>query len=162
VERYADPGDTARQGEPLLRMYDPATLRLEAAVRETVAATLKKGQHLMVEIDAVNKKYKAVVDEIVPSADPGSRSFLVKVSLSDGSRLYPGMFGRLLIPIGDIEKIYIPQTAVTHVGQLDFVMTKTDQGPARRYVRLGEKGPDNRIQVVSGLSPGDIIIIAEE
>jgi RND family efflux transporter MFP subunit len=33
VERYADPGDTARQGEALLRMYDPATLRLEALAR---------------------------------------------------------------------------------------------------------------------------------
>jgi RND family efflux transporter MFP subunit len=162
VERYADPGDTARQGEPLLRMYDPATLRLEASVRETVASRLKKGQRLKVEIDAVNRQYEAVVDEIVPSADPGSRSFLVKVGLSGGSHLYPGMFGRLLIPIGDIEKLYIPQAAVTHIGQLDFVIVKTDQGPARRYVRLGETGSDNRIAVVSGLAPGDKIIIAEK
>ena len=162
VERYADPGDTARQGEPLLRMYDPATLRLEASVRETVASKLKKGRRLKVEIDAVNRQYEAVVDEIVPSADPGSRSFLVKVGLSGGSHLYPGMFGRLLIPIGDIEKLYIPQAAVTHIGQLDFVIVKTDQGPARRYVRLGEKGADNRIAVVSGLAPGDKIIVAEK
>ena len=162
VERYGDPGDTARQGEPLLRMYDPDTLRLEASVRETVASMLKKGQRLTVKIDAVNRQFPAVVDEIVPSADPGSRSFLVKVSLTGGPHLYPGMFGRLLISIGDIEKIYIPQAAVTHIGQLDFVITKTDQGPARRYVRLGEKGPDNRIQVVSGLAPGDKIIVAEK
>ena len=162
VERYADPGDTARQGEPLLRMYDPDTLRLEASVRESIASMLKKGQDLTVEIDAVNRQFPAVVDEIVPSADPGSRSFLIKVSLTGGLHLYPGMFGRLLIPIGDIEKIYIPQAAVTHIGQLDFVIAKTDQGPARRYVRLGEKGSDNRIQVISGLAPGDSIFIAEK
>jgi RND family efflux transporter MFP subunit len=159
VERYADPGDTARQGEPLLRMYDPNTLRLEASVRESVASKLKNGQHLKVDVDAVNKQFDAVVDEIVPSADPGSRSFLVKVSLTGGSHLYPGMFGRLLIPIGETQKIYIPRTAVISIGQLDFVMVKTDQGPARRYVRLGEKGPGNRVQVISGLAPGDKIIV---
>lgn len=158
VERYADPGDTARQGEALLRMYDPDTLRLEASVRESIASKLVKKQSLIAEIDALNKQYTAVVDEIVPSADPGSRSFLVKVSLTGGSGLYPGMFGRLLIPIGQIEKIYIPAGAVTHVGQLDFIIVKTEQGPVRRYVRLGERRSDDRIEVISGLSPGEQIL----
>lgn len=159
VERLADPGDTARSGEPLLRMYDPGTLRLEASVRESVASKLSKGQALTAEIDALQKRYPVVVDEIVPSADPGSRSFLVKVSLADGTGLYPGMFGRLMIPIGQAEKVFIPVKAVTRVGQLDFVIVKTDQGAVRRYVRLGERSPDNRVEVVSGLVPGDQIFI---
>ena len=162
VERLGDPGDTAIQGEPLLRMYDPATLRLEANVRESVASKLAKDQHLTVEIDALNKKYSVVVDEIVPSADPGSRSFLVKVRLTDGSGLYPGMFGRLMIPIGKVEKIYIPVEAVTHVGQLDFVVVKTEQGAVRRYVRLGETGADDHIEVISGLTAGETVWIASQ
>ena len=60
VERLADPGDTARSGEPLLRMYDPATLRLEASVRESVASKLAKGQQLSAEIDALKKQYPVV------------------------------------------------------------------------------------------------------
>ncbi len=140
VERYADPGDTARPGVPVLRLYDPATLRLESSVRESVASKLKENQTLIAEIDALDKRYDGLVDEIVPSADPGSRTFLVKVSLTGGAGLYPGMFGRLLIPIGKIEKIYIPTAAVTQVGQLDFVIVKTAQGAVRRYVRLGSRG----------------------
>lgn len=159
VERLADPGDTARQGEPLLRMYDPTTLRLEASVRESVASKLAKGQQLSAEIDALKKQYPVVVDEIVPSADPGSRSFLVKVSLADGSGLYPGMFGRLMIPIGQTEKIIIPLAAVTRVGQLDFVTVKTDQGPVRRYVRPGQRSPEKRVEIISGLKAGDHILI---
>ena len=159
VERLADPGDTARRGEPLLRMYDPTTLRLEASVRESVASKLAKGQQLSAEIDALKKQYPVVVDEIVPSADPGSRSFLVKVSLADGTGLYPGMFGRLMIPIGQTEKIAIPLAAVTRVGQLDFVTVKTDQGPVRRYVRLGERSPENRVEIISGLKAGEHILI---
>jgi RND family efflux transporter MFP subunit len=159
VERYADPGDTARPGVPVLRLYNPATLRLEASVRESVASKLKENQNLAAEIDALDKRYDGVVDEIVPSADPGSRTFLVKVSLTADPGLYPGMFGRLLIPIGQIEKIYIPISAVTHVGQLDFVIVKTEQGAVRRYVRLGQPGLDERIEVISGLKAGEQVII---
>ena len=162
VERLADPGDTARPGEPLLRMYDPATLRLDASVRESVASKLAKGQSLFAEIDALKKRYPVVVDEIVPSADPGSRSFLVKVSLTDGSGLYPGMFGRLMIPIGQVDKVFIPLAAVTRVGQLDFVVVKTQQGAVRRYVRLGQPGPDERVEIISGLKAGDQIIITKQ
>ena len=161
VERYADPGDTARQGVPVLRLYNPATLRLEASVRESVASRLKENQLLTAEIDALDKRYKGVVDEIVPSVDPGSRTFLVKVSLTGGSGLYPGMFGRLLIPIGQIEKIYIPYDAVTQVGQLDFVMVNTEQGAVRRYVRLGERDSGERIAVISGLQAGEQILIVK-
>ena len=161
VERYADPGDTARQGVPVLRLYDPATLRLESNVRESVASGLQENQHLTVEIDAVKKRYDGVVDEIVPSADPGSRTFIVKVSLSGGAGLYPGMFGRLLIPIGYVERIYIPAAAVTHVGQLDFVIVKTEQGADRRFVRLADRGPGDRIEVVSGLKAGEQVLVAK-
>jgi RND family efflux transporter MFP subunit len=161
VERYADPGDTARPGVPVLRLYNPATLRLEASVRESVASKLKENQNLTVEIDALDKRYGGVVDEIVPSADPGSRTFLVKVSLTGDVGLYPGMFGRLLIPIGHIKKIYIPITALTQVGQLDFVIVKTEQGAVRRYVRLGERGADERVEVVSGLKAGEQVLIKQ-
>ena len=158
VERYAEPGDTAIQGKPLLRLYDPASLRLEASVRESVASKLSKAQRLTTEIDAINKAFASVLDEIVPSADPGSRSFLVKVDLKGELGLFPGMFGRLLIPMGQTKKIYIPIEAVTHVGQLDFVIVKTEKGSTRRYVRLGAVR-DDRVQVVSGLAPGEEILV---
>jgi RND family efflux transporter MFP subunit len=159
VERYADPGDAARQGEPLLRMYDPSTLRLEASVRESVASKLTKGRRLSVKIDALARQYESVVDEIVPSADPGSRSFLVKVSFGGGSGLYPGMFGRLLIPIGKTNRVYIPARAVTRVGQLAFVLVKSEQGPVRRYVRPGARTSGERVEIISGLTRGEVIII---
>jgi len=161
VERYADPGDTARPGVPVLRLYNPDTLRLEASVRESVASKLKENQNLIAEIDALDKRYDGVVDEIVPSADPGSRTFLVKVSLTGDTGLYPGMFGRLLIPIGQIDKTYIPIAAVTHVGQLDFVIVRTEQGAVRRYVRLGQRGPDEQIEVVSGLKAGEQVLMKQ-
>jgi RND family efflux transporter MFP subunit len=159
VDRYADAGDTARQGEPVLRMYDPLSLRLEANVRESIASTLRKDAALTVRVDALEKEFPATVDEIVPSADPGSRSFLVKAALPSERDLYPGMFGRLLIPVGTVERVYVPERAVTEVGQLTFLMVRTDRGPERRYVRLGFRSKEDLVEVISGLAPGEAVLL---
>ena len=50
---------------------------------------------------------------------------------------------------------------VTTVGQLDFVHLKSDQGPIRRYVRLGARTPQDQVEVISGLTPGEEILIPE-
>ncbi len=62
---------------------------------------------------------------------------------------------------GSNTKIYIAIAAVTHVGQLDFVIVKTEQGAVCRYVRLGQRGPDERIEVASGLKAGEQVLIAK-
>jgi hypothetical protein len=48
------------------------------------------------------------------------------------------------------------------VGQLDFVTVKTKQGPVRRYVRLGQPSVDDRVEIISGLSPGEQILITKQ
>ena len=81
VDRFAEPGDTASPGQKLLSLYNPFSLRIEARVREHLALSLQNGQELDVEVPAVGKLFSASVEEIVPAADPGSRSFLVRAIL---------------------------------------------------------------------------------
>lgn len=157
IDRFADPGDTAIAGTPLLRIYDPEQLRLEANVRESLASRLERGQPLVARIDALDQQFEVTVDEIVPSADPGSRSFVVKVNLPTRPNLYPGMFGRLLIRTGRRETLYVPQQAIAQFGQLNFVHLVTDQGVVRRYIRTGRAAKD-QVEVLSGLKPGEKIV----
>jgi len=159
IDRFADPGDTVMPGEPLLKVYDPRDLRLEANVRESLAAGLKRGEELVVRIDALGEEFPVVVDEIVPLADPGSRSFVVKVSLPARPNLYPGMFGRLLIPSGITKRFYIPARAIARLGQLEFVRVVGDDGIVRRYVRTGIQRDDGWVEVLSGLEPGEKLIL---
>lgn len=158
IERFADPGDTATPGTPLMRIYDPENLRLEANVRESLASELNRGRELTVHIDALDQEFSAMVDEIVPSADPGSRSFVVKVMLPAQPNLYPGMFGRLLIPSGTTKRLHIPTQAIARVGQLEFVIVLTDEGAIRRYIRTGIQ-TDEHTEVLSGLAPGERVIL---
>ena len=161
IDRLAEPGDTARQGQALLQMYDPAAIRVEANVRESLSGHLRRGQNLEVRVDSLNQTFDAMVEEIVPTADPGSRSVLVKAALPETAGLYPGMFARLLIPTGTSRKLYIPRRAILPAGQLNIVMVKTSQGPTRRFIRLGMPEGD-KIAVLSGLKEGEEVYLDDD
>ena len=159
IHRMVEPGDTATPGSPLLHLYQPGSLRLEAHVRESLAAGLSTGDRLEVRIDALDRTLPAIVDETVPAADPGSRSFVVKAVIPSRSELYPGMFGRLLIPTGTVEHVSIPAAALRRVGQLEYVLVADDTGASRRYIRTGVASHDGRIEVLSGLRPGEQVVL---
>ena len=159
IERFADPGDTATPGMALVKIYNPKLLRLDAQVRESLAAGIHVGDTLEATIDALQKTLPVTVDEIVPSADPASRSVTVKALLPTHESLYPGMFGRLLIPTGSTEKIYIPANAISQMGQLEFVEVMEDGRAARRYIRSGGKNAEGQVEVLSGLRAGEVILV---
>jgi membrane fusion protein, multidrug efflux system len=161
VDRLAEPGDIAQPGVPLLVLYDPQSLRLEAPVMENLAVKLKIGDVLPVHIDALERDVEARVDEIVPQAEAASRSFLVKVALTDAEGLYEGMFGRLRIPSGIRRHLCLPVAAIQPLGQLQFVDVVTEDGETleRRFITTGRLGSPYQIEVLSGLEAGDRVVL---
>lgn len=160
VDRLAEPGDTARPGEPLLVLYDVRTLRIEAPVPESLAVRLSIGQTLGVHVDALNRDIEATVSEIVPQAEAASRTFLVKASLADVEGMYEGMFARLLIPAGSRRHLCLATSAVETVGQLEFVEVVRDDGTIeRRLVKTGRVGIPGRVEVLSGVRAGERVVI---
>ncbi len=159
VDRLAEPGDMAAPGRPLLSVYDSTALRLEAPVRELLATTLSVGDKLQVRIDALELTLEGTIDEIVPEAEASSRSFLVKVGIPKHEGLYSGMFGRLLIPAGERQRVCMPVAALQQVGQLAFVSV-VDQGRVeRRLVKTGEHSERGFIEVLSGVAPGETVLL---
>jgi len=158
VDRFAEPGDTAQPGVKLLSLYNPLSLRVEAQVREQLALTLTHGQTIEIELPSVNKIIQGEIEEIVPAANTGSRSFLIKARITYHENLLPGMYARMLIPAGEQTKLTIPVDSVAHVGQLDFVWLNVDGEIQRRFVRLG-KEKNGMITVVSGLMAGDKVLM---
>lgn len=158
VDRFAEPGDTAQPGGKLLALYNPLSLRVEARVREHLALGLEVGLPLQVEIPSLNKIVDAIIEERVPAADPGSRSFLVKVGVSFDGDMLPGMYARLLVPSGKVGQLLIPADRVVHVGQLDLVWVLQDGHISRRFVRVGQPANDGQIEILAGLAEGDLVL----
>ncbi len=157
-EKRADPGDLASPGKPLLGLFDPAQLRLEALIEERLLWTLKLKDDVHVYIDALGKSVTGQVSEIVPAVDPSTRTGTVKIDLPESSGVRPGMFGRARIPIAKRPAVVVPRSAVVHRGQLDIVFAVADEGGAKRarlrLVRIGEETGDpgaRKVEVLSGL-----------
>lgn len=151
IDRLAEPGDTTTPGQPLLRLYDPNALRVEAPVRESLALDLKTGDILRIEISALEELLSGPIDEIVPYAEPGARTLLVKVRLPSDARVFAGMFARIAVPAGERARLLIPEDAVKRIGQLKFVTVVQDGQTERRMITTGERTVDGRLEILSGL-----------
>tara|TARA_R110000772_G_scaffold236733_1_gene348483 strand:- start:36771 stop:37832 length:1062 start_codon:yes stop_codon:yes gene_type:complete len=160
VDRFAEPGDTAAPGTRLLSLYNPLSLRAEASVREQLAVRLDVGQTVPVSLPALDSRVSGSIEEIVPAAEPGSRSFLVKIRLPYDDRLLPGLYARIEVPAGSEQRIRVPESLLARVGQLWVADVAGPEGPERRFLRVGKRDIDGRVEVVAGLEPGDRVLPA--
>jgi RND family efflux transporter MFP subunit len=160
IEKFIEEGDLAQPGRPLVNLYDPLRLQLEAAVPERIAVGLSVGDVVEVEIEAIGFRGEARISEIVPQAAAVSRSMLVKVTGACPPGVYSGMFGRLLIPRDHTQRLLVPHEAVRRVGQLTMLDVLDDAGRIeRRLVRLGETD-QQQVEVLAGIAEGERVLVA--
>jgi len=159
VRRMVDPGDMVTPGQPLFTIETPAEPELHAVVAESLVAQMEPEQTLDVRIDAIGQTLQGKVREIVPQADPRTRTLLVKVSLPAEAGLISGQFGTLAIPTGTYQAIVVPSRAIHKIGQLQLVSVLDDKGvPHRRFVTLGRSHKD-MVEVLSGLRAGELVVV---
>jgi HlyD family secretion protein len=158
AEKMAEAGDVAVPGKPLLLLHDPRQLRLEAAVAEELAPRLESGAPVTVHVDALEKTFATRIDEIIPRADPLTRTVAVRASLPAGEGLQPGMFGTLTFPAGSVRVLSIPRRALRRIGQLESVEVLTQNGPRSRHVQTGVVR-DDQVEVLAGLEAGERVLL---
>jgi RND family efflux transporter MFP subunit len=156
TEKKADPGTLASPGLPIFTVEDLGHYRLEATVNENDLRHVQMGEQVRVVVDALETtELKGKVVQIVPAADRGSRSFLVKIELPADTRLRSGLFGRAQFSRGKRSSLLISQTAVVERGQLQAVYVLDPNKIANlRYVTLG-KTTGAEVEVLAGLQEGE-------
>jgi RND family efflux transporter MFP subunit len=158
VRKLAEIGDLATPARPLLELEDPANLRLEADVPETLIDRVHMGAELAVHIASIERELTGTVAEIAPSADPSSRTFLAKIDLPAEPALRVGQFGRASIAVGESAALRVPAAAVLRRGQLETAFV-VEQGRARlRLVRTGKVVGDD-VELLAGIDPGETIVV---
>ena len=157
VARYADPGDVAAPGMPILVLEDLERRDAVLAVPADLAAGLQRGMKLRVAA-ADGRTAQAPIRAISAGADPMTRTVEVRAELPADWPTGVSVTG--LVPAGMFDGVAIPRSAVIRRGQLTGVKVLTDDGVAVRWIRLGRTvDNDERVQVLSGLEPGDRIVL---
>jgi len=159
AQRFADPGDMAVPGKPVVVIQDVHTLRLETRIPARCAAGLTVGREVEVRFDVPARAVAARIEEIAPTADPQSRTQLIKAALPAALESQPGAFGTLRAPCGTHVALLIPTGAVIRKGQLEMVRVLEEGTPRLRNIKTGATYDDHS-EVLSGLHAGEQVLVS--
>lgn len=156
TSKRVEVGDLATPGTPLFTV-EGGGYRLEADVPESEVGWVKRDSRIRVVVDALGGQLAGRVAEIVPAADPRTRTLIVKIDHPSGTPVQSGLSGRAWFPTGARQALLIPAAALMERGQLRYVFV-VEKGMARlRLVTTGQADGD-RVEVLSGLQPGDRVV----
>ncbi len=157
--KTANTGEMASPGRPLLKVVDDGELRLLATVKESDMAGMVKGNTVKVGFDALSgKQISGSISEVIPAADPATRTFNVKIHLPRTPGLLPGMFGRAYLPSGMRKAVLVPDASIVGREGVQGVFVVTPDNTLRfQVVRLGENN-NGMTEVSSGLSGGETVV----
>lgn len=158
TKKWADVGDLATPGKPLIDIEDPSMLQLEADVPEAIASRIQQDARLAVRVDSVKGELAGTVREIAPTADPASRTFRVKLDLPQTAGVMSGQFARLVVPVGESTSVRVPASAVVLRGQLEILFVVANQRAQLHLVKTGRKIGDE-VEILAGLEAGESVVV---
>lgn len=159
--RHVDPGAMASPGVPLLEIDRAGALQLQVPLDESLLQRVKIGGMIGANVPSASPQpFRARIAEIVPAADPGSHTFLVKLDLPPSPALRSGMYGAAAIGGCSQKTLAIPQDAVVKHGSLASVwVVDASHIASLRYVTLGANLGQN-IEILSGLGVGESVVLS--
>jgi RND family efflux transporter MFP subunit len=160
TRKFADVGDLAMPGKPLMEIEAPSSLRFEADLPEAILDRVKLGAKMKVKVASAPKPLEAMVSEIAPVADAVSRTFQVKLDLPSTVGLRTGQFGRVSVPVAETRLLLLPKDAVVKRGQMELIFVAKDEHATLRLVKTG-KVLDGGVEILSGLEEGELVIISD-
>jgi RND family efflux transporter MFP subunit len=161
VETMVEVGDLAAPGRPLVRVESLEGQQMWLNVRQNDIGRVSVGDQLEMRLDAREDlgTISGRIQEITPSADPGTYTFIVKVGLGQID-VPSGFSGRATISGDTTDRLIVPLGALHRRGGLELVIVRAADGSARtRAVTTGSTIDDNRVEILSGLDAGESVVV---
>ncbi|MEW6491563.1 MAG: efflux RND transporter periplasmic adaptor subunit [Cyanobacteriota bacterium] len=161
AERNARVGDVTSPSQPLFQIIDKGRLQLLLKVPETQLPQIRPGQKVKITSDTDRKlNLTGTVREIDPLVNE-SRMATVKVDLSAADALKPGMFLQAAITTSSASGLTLPAKAMlpqADGSSIVYQLQKDDTVKAQP-VQVGEILSGEQVEIKSGLSAGDRIVV---
>jgi len=159
TQRSVDSGSVVMPGTPLMVVEDTAHFRLEASLPEELFSKIRRGEETPVA--TTRGQVQGRVGEVVPAADPASRTFLVKVDLPSNVSCQSGEYATAMFPVEEAKMLSVPRAALVEHGELEGVYVVNSQGSVEyRLIKAGKAWAE-RIEVLSGLNQGDRVAVTQ-
>ncbi len=165
IDLSAAPGEFAKSldnSNPLCTIADLSSVWAVGDVYEKDFASLTVGDSAEVTVNAYPGLTRhGRITAIGSALDTTTRTLKVRVVLANpGTRLKPDMFAVIRAVRAVRASVVVPEAAVVREGSSAFVYVQTSPGHfARRAVTLGRDAEGHQQEVVSGLAPGDTVVV---
>ena len=165
---YVAPGDLAGTKSPLIELLDVSSFLLRFTMPEAIA-----GAHaldpksscdscpILVTLDAYpGKTYRAKVARVYPEIDRQTRHRLVEAKILEKVNLASGMFARIKVSVQNVpDALSVPTEAVITTLSSDQAVVIVKEGKAVRVKVSTGIVQGDRTQILSGLQPGDQVVV---
>jgi multidrug efflux system membrane fusion protein len=160
----AEPGQVVTAGTPIVRIAQDGARDVVFSVPEDKVAAIVPGSTVRVQLWASNSRMKATVHEVAASADPVTRTFLVKAALDAKDAPALGSTVAVLpqaLQRGTTPVIKLPTSAFRQDGRTSavWVLDPTQMTVALQPVQIAT-ADGNDVVVASGLQPGMQVVVA--
>ena len=155
-------GEMASPGVGVVRIVNLSNLKVMAKVSDTYAASVKKGDEVIVKFPDLKKEYKAKISFVSTTVDPLSRTFTIEANLPSAKEIKPNMMAQIQINDATSKNaLAIDQNFVqsTEKGNVVYVaVTEGNKKVAKaKEVKTG-LSYNGKIEILEGLTAGDQLI----
>ncbi len=163
--RHVEVGQWIKQGDPVAELVQLDPLFVRVYVPESVISRIRVGDTAAVTFDALGGGADAgevtgKIEQILPSADPSSRTFPVKILLPNpGMKIWPGFFARAMITSRALGSGFlVPRDAIVSGGNRHHVVAAREGKAVLVPVKLGP-GSGERVSVTGELKASDVVVV---
>lgn len=139
-QRMAQTGERLGVDSKIVEIVDLSRLEIEASLSAAESLQVAIGQRAELRVEGLSQTLAAQVVRINPSAQAGSRSVLVYLSLPSVPGLRQGMFAQGSLGTSSVRLLALPISSVRTDKPQPYVQINSQQRIAHRSVQLGVRG----------------------
>jgi multidrug efflux pump subunit AcrA (membrane-fusion protein) len=155
-----------QSGRPLLTLYDPAALRVAAAIPQVAVARSGSAFAPQAEIPGLAaSRVKPLRVQLLPTVDVASQTLELRLDLPPDTGATPGMFARAWLPgpgpgaSSEEARLFVPSQALVRRSELAAVyVIGRDGKPLLRQVRPG-RSEGSQVEILSGVAAGERVAL---
>ena len=158
--RNVSPGELVEAGDDLIEIIDLTPVKVDFTIPERHFAQLKSGQTINARAEAYpDRVFEGEVRFVSPRIDPVSRAAKARAFVPNKDfALRPGMLLIVELNFGSKRVRTVPESALTPIGDQQFIYRVTDAGTAERVeVKIGRR-QKGTVEILEGLTAGETIV----
>jgi membrane fusion protein (multidrug efflux system) len=159
--RQVSPGAYVAIGQDMVALDDIATLKAEFYVPERYHSRLQSVRQVTIDLETLERQVHGIIELISPQVHAQTRSIVVRARVENPDMaLKPGMFCKVTIDLEARDNaLAIPRRAIVARGDQQYVYVSAGGSAELRPIQTGLSTGD-RVEVLEGLGPGDMVITA--